>query len=203
MRSKKGQAGALSLALIGALASGCGTVPLQESPGVLTVTLTTTAPARGPTVIGGSLRLEDVSIRGDVAPDDRSERTEIRLSLVGTQTVATFSALPPGIYSRLRFYVDGVVLEGDYGERRLHVDYGEQPTEPDVAMVDLAATTPLEILPGQSGNFQLLLDLGKWFGDGDLDGAEFEGDDIYLDGTHNLGLAQTIGGRLADSFSLE
>lgn len=174
-----------------------GTQP--PKPGALTLTLHPTVPSSSGLVVkGGALRVEQLSVFGDVAPDPRGMVSDASVPwLSGLQL--TFSELPPGLYSRVRFVVDEITLEGTWAGAPLKLKL-----ELDGALrVDLRSPTGVELAPGHDAALTVSIAAGGWLDGVALDAAEREGGEIRLDDNHNLGLLDDIAAHVgASSFSL-
>jgi hypothetical protein len=191
------------VAAVGLLLSvaACGpaaTMP-PPNPGTLTLKWLPVSPsAPQPSLTIESLTLEDVTVFGDVAPSGSSIVREINVSLLGTPSPLVFNTLPQGLYSRIRFLVNEIHIEGTYNGIPLHIQF-----ESESAIVDLRSSTGQEVLPEHDGAFSISIDDNSWFANQLLDGATQTSGQIVISSLSNPTIAQTLATRIASSFSLQ
>lgn len=186
------------LALVAA--SGCtpATMPPPAS-GTFTFDLLPTVPAPGDLVItSGHLKLEQVMVLGDVTPDDRSMLDEIDLDLLQPGRSFTFSMLPQGLYSSVRFSIDHLELQGSWKGVPLQIS-----VEPDDAVVNLRSPIGQEVGPGSSAHFSVTFDVGAWFAGNLLDSAQVASGQIAINGQTNAALAKQLMTQVLASFALD
>lgn len=190
----------------GSALSGCGHSPGGPTPndGVLTVQLEPTPSAvAGLTLTSGALKIEGLTVLGDVAPDGRAMVSEFSLDLLSTGASFTLSMLPQGLYSRVRFNIDHVNLAGSWRGAPLVVQLeGENEGGDGGGSVDVRSSG-VEVAPGHDAALTVATDDAAWFGNNLLDGATPDGTgQITIDGFHNVTIAATVWSRITSSFSL-
>jgi hypothetical protein len=183
-----------------AVASACGPPGATQppKPGALTLNLRPTPPTRsGLTVHGGAMKLEQLSVFGDVAPDPRGMLSDATVPWASGLAL-TFTELPPGLYSRVRFSVDEIAIEGTFDGAPLRVNL-----ELEGLRVDLRSPTGVELSPGHDAALTVTIAAGGWLDGVALESAERDGGEIRLDENHNRDLLDDIAARIgAASFSL-
>lgn len=189
------------LALAGALA-GCGGNPGGNPPpdaGTLTLTVTPTSPATAPlTLQQARLELDNVSLVGDVAPV--SMLSDVSIDLLSSGMTLPFTMLPQGLYSRVRFTVDTVSMQGTWRgvPLTIHLESGDGSQS---TVIDLRSSTGVEVAPGHDATIAVGIDAASWLAGGLLDSATQSSGQIVLDSSNNVALGQQLLSRLAPSFS--
>jgi hypothetical protein len=188
---------AAALALVGCGAPAGGSTP---NGGELTLDFAPTSPAVAPLQLtSAKLQVEQVTVIGDVAPDARSMISELSIDLLSAGVSHTFTMLPQGLYSRVRFHVDEMAAQGTWNGVPLvvRVDFGDASSP-----IDLRSSAGVEIAPGHNGMLTVAIDGASWFGSRLLDGATQSSSQILVDGTNNVAIAQALATRVAASFAL-
>jgi hypothetical protein len=189
-------------ALAAALAlTGCGNGPVTPpDEGVLTLRFVPTSPAVSPLALSSSrLTIENLTLLGDVAPDGRSMLSELTIDLLSSGVSFMFTMLPQGLYSRVRFSVDKVVLEGSWRGVPLHV----QLEVDNAPIVDLRSAAGVEVGPAQDVLLAIRIDGASWFAGNLLDTAVVASGEIVIDSGNNLTIGEQLLARVAASFSLD
>jgi hypothetical protein len=146
------------------------------------------------------MEIEGLTVIGDVAPTGQSMVAEFALDLTSTGNSFTLSALPQGVYSRVRLFVDHVTLDGSWRGAALHFGY---ETEGAAGAVDLRSNG-VEVTPGHDGELAVAIDAGAWFAGNVLDGAVADVNGaLTVDSLHNPTIAATVAARIPASFSLK
>lgn len=157
-------------------------------------------PPSGLVIAGGHLRIEDLTVLGDVAPSGQTMISSFNLDLASTGASFTLSSLPQGVYSRVRFEAEHPAVDGSWKGAPLHFTF---ELELGGEAVDLR-TDGIEVTPGHDGQFALAVDAGAWFANNVLDGVTPDNNgEIILDTSHNPTVAATIASRVASSFTLQ
>lgn len=198
--------GLRAAAFAGAAAlAGCGPKPGGPPPppnGTLTVDF---APSHGAvtnlTLSSASVHLEGITVIGDVTPDGRSMISDLSIDALGSGVAQTLSAIPQGVYSRVRFKLEHAAAQGTW--RGMPFSYSvENDDGSRVAPVDLSSRSGVDVAPGHDGTFTVTLDVASWFANAILDGATAAGGQITIGGSNNSAVAQQITARVAGSFAL-
>lgn len=199
MRPFRNSAFGASLLLAAGL-TGCGSSgPLAPSPGTLSLAMKATLPTGSTTVSAGSITFENLSVFGDVRPDDHDEHTETPVDLLAPAPFSTLSP-PQGLYSAVRFTLDAASLDGTFQGTPLHAQFGEAF---ELHGIFVQAAKAKEVEPGEAAQFQLAVDVTQWFDDAELGQADRENGTILIDPTHNVTLARLLPFRIAASFALQ
>lgn len=191
-------------ALVGAaLAAGCGQAPGTANPpdGVLTLEITpadTTVASLQ--LSSATLRVENVSVFGDTAPDSRSMLSNANIDLLSAGSRFTFTMLPEGVYSRVRFALERVELQGTWRGTPLQAQL-EAEDDGGANVVDLRSAGA-ELAPGHDVTLSVSLDVGSWFAGALLDQAVASSGSIRIDEYDNTTVGQTLVSRVLGSFSL-
>lgn len=201
-------------ALVVAAAAACGSPPMVPSPGALTVGFAP-LPIDLPELKLdlGSLRLERIVVLG-AAPPPRSPmpaRSEVDLDLRTAGSSLRFAALPQGIYSRVLFAPDSLVVDGTWRGTPLRVRIAKQPwggpgappPPPPFFPVDLRSATGREIAPGLDASLAVTIDVNAWFTGTLLDTAVMTGGQILCDAQNNASLTRRLADRVSRSFALQ
>ena len=198
----------LAAALLWGLSAlgGCGHSPDGQTPndGVVTLRIDPTPTAvAGLTLTSGTLRIEGLTVLGDVATDGRAMVSEFSLDLLSSGTSFTLSMLPQGLYSRVRFGIDHANVAGSWrGAPFVVALEGEAEGGGGSGAVDVRASA-VEVAPGHDAELTVATDYAAWFGNNLLDGATPDSTgQITIDGSHNLTVAATLWPRITSSFSL-
>jgi hypothetical protein len=122
----------------------------------------------------------------------------IDLDALSAGTSAAFEDLPQGIYSRVRFIIGRIWLEGTWKGTRFQVSLA-----PFGAIVDIRAPTPQELGLDRDIAFQVVVDPNIWFPPYLFDGAMLDDrGEIICDEVSNTQIAATLTRGMAGSFSL-
>jgi hypothetical protein len=166
--------------------------------GSLTLVFAPVAPtANNLTLQQARVKVEAVAVFGDVAPDSRTMITgETSIDMLGQPVSYGFPMAPQGLYSRVRFRLDEITFQGNYGNYQV-----EAQIEPE-ATIDLRDPVGQEVGPGHSAIFTVTIDGTQWFGNL-LSQAVPSGDHITIDSlTNNVAVGQQIAHNAAAAISL-
>lgn len=190
--------------LAATLAAGCGGMPTAPNPdnGVLTLTITPADTAVTSLQLdSAALEVENLSVLGDVAPDSRSMIAKANIDLLSAGSRFTFTMLPQGVYSRVRFNIHHVVFQGTWRgvQVQCQIEIGDDGVG---GIVDLRTATGGELAPGHDVTLPVTLDVGSWFADNLLDAAVQSGGNIQIDEYNNTAIGQQLATRALSSFTL-
>jgi hypothetical protein len=123
---------------------------------------------------------------------------DIDLDVLSTGSTATLSRLPQGLYSRVRFSIDGIAMKGRW--------YGT-PFEVTLAPfmnadVDLRASTPQELGLGSNIAFDVTVDPEVWFSTGVFENATLTNGEIVCNDQINTAVGGILTDHIVSSFSL-
>ncbi len=151
-----------------------------------------------------SLRLDRLEIIGNVPPPnqpppDRPPRfPSVDLDALSDGASATLERLPQGLYSRVRFLLGRITLEGTVQGTRFHV-----ALMPFGAGVDIRASAPQELGFDRDVAFDITLDPNFWFPPGLFQGASLDGrGEIVCDDVTNTSVAGALTYAMSGSFRL-
>jgi hypothetical protein len=144
------------------------------------------------------LGLEHLDLFGDVsaAPQAVVVGASLDPSSTEVQTVR-FSDLPQGIYSQLEIDIEHVRIDGTFQDAPLHVQFDVEGLR-----VDLRASPPPELLPGDTVKLPVAVDADSWWSGVDFSQAKMDNGEILIDLYHNEQMAQAISRALASCFTL-
>jgi len=154
------------------------------------------------------LRIDRLEIIGNVPPpppDPNRPPPEfpprvpsIDLDALSDGASATLERLPQGLYSRVRFLLGRITLEGAVQNTRFHV-----ALMPFGAVVDIRASAPQELGFDRDIAFDIALDPNIWFPPGLFQGAQLDGrGEIVCDDVTNTSLAGALTYAMSGSFRL-
>jgi hypothetical protein len=157
-----------------------------------------------------NLRLDRLQVLGNVPPPGsspdrpppqgpRPEIPRIDLDVLSTGTTGSIEDLPQGLYSRVRFILGRVSLDGVWRNTRFHLSLAPFGT----IIVDMRASTPQEL--SQAGNitFDISVDPNLWFPPGVFYGAALDGrGEIVVDDTINVPIGMAILQSMPRSFTM-
>jgi hypothetical protein len=153
------------------------------------------------------LRLDRLEIIGNVPPpppngfppDEPPPRLPgIDLDALSEGSSATVQDLPQGLYSRVRFLLGRVTLEGTVQTTRFHVTL-----RPFGRLVDLRASIPQELGFERDIAFEVTLDPNFWFPPGLFQGAVLDSrGDIVCDDVTNNWITAAMVDTVSSSFRL-
>jgi len=193
------RAGVLATALA---LGGCGGPPATPMPTGLDVTVRTTPLAvPGLQLTSSKIVVENLFVLGDVTPDpQRSEVSEVEVDLLAPSPSIGFSALPQGYYSRLRFELEKLAIDGTFQGAPVSM----RLLSADDYDFDLRLRDGVELQPGDSPELAVTIDVGSWFSADDLAAADVDPSGAILvdDDTNNVFLAALIEARILGSCSL-
>ena len=208
-RSVSALPGVCGLALITLASLACSEDPASgPQPGVATVAF---AP-RALTIpyidlSSAKLRLDRLEIIGNVPPpppqfpppDEPPPRLPgIDLDALSEGTSTTVEDLPQGLYSRIRFLLGRVTLEGTVQSTRFHVTL-----RPFGRVVDIRASTPQELGFERDIAFEVTLDPNFWFPPGVFQGAMLDSrGEIVCDDVSNYWITAALVDTVSASFRL-
>ena len=182
--------------------AGCGGAsgePPPPSEGVLTLSFAPTPPAASPlTLAAAAVQLEGITVIGDVEPDGRSMISELQIDALSTGTSVKLGAIPQGVYSRVRFNLHHVSVQGSWRGLPLQVQLERDNGTP----VDLSSSEGVDVAPGHDGMFAVTFDVGGWFAGQVLDGATQVQGRIVVDAANNTTVGAQLESRIAASFAL-
>ena len=195
---------AIIVALVAGALAGCGGNPGGNPPpdaGTLTLTITPTSPATSPLALQQArLKLDNVSLVGDVVPDGRSMLSDVSIDLLSSGMSFAFTMLPQGVYSRVRFTVDNVAMQGTW--RGVPLTIQLEPLDgSSIGVVDLRSSAGVEVAPGHDVTIPVVIDAASWFGGALLDSATQSSGQIVVDANNNVAIVQQLLSRIAPSFS--
>ena len=177
-------------------------------PGVATVSFA----ARSLTIpyidlSSAKLRLDGLAIIGNVPPpppnrpppDEPPPRLPgIDLDALSEGTSTTIEDLPQGLYSRIRFLLGRVTLEGTVQSTRFHVTL-----RPFGRVVDVRASIPQELGFERDIAFEVTLDPNFWFPPGLFQGAMLDSrGEIVCDDVTNYWITAALVDAVSASFRL-
>ena len=111
---------------------------------------------------------------------------------------ATLERLPQGLYSRVRFLLGRITLEGTVQGTRFHI-----ALMPFGAGVDIRASAPQELGFDRDIAFDIALDPNFWFPPGLFQGASLDGrGEIVCDDVTNTSVAAALTYAMSGSFRL-
>ena len=199
-----GLRGLRATAFVGATAlAGCGGTPGGPPPpsdGTLTLSFApASAQVSSLTLASAGVQLEGITIIGDVAPDGRSMISELQIDALSTGSSVKLGAIPQGVYSRVRFNLEHVAVQGSWRGAPLQVQLESDNGTP----VDLSSSSGVDVAPGHDGTFAVTLDVGSWFAGQLLDGATQSQGQIVIDAANNTTVAAQLKSRVAASFTLK
>jgi hypothetical protein len=176
------------------------------APGTLSLGFTPVAPAlSGLTLTRAATVLEDIAVLGDVAPDDRSMISMVNVDLTAAGLSFSFTDLPQGLYSRVRFEVDSLDIEGTWKGVPLRVQIqpeGYADAETNDLFIDLRSPVGQELGPGHDASFPVTIDASTWLVASELDSAVDFDDGIRINNHDNPALRDAILARVMSSCSL-
>ena len=181
--------------------TGCGNPGGSNGPqpGTLTVDVKPAASAvAGLTLTSGKMEIEGLTVYGDVTPDGRSMVQEFSLDLVSPGATFSLSMLPQGVYSRVRFAVDGVSVAGTWKTTPFTVALEGG----DNNVIDLRSNG-VEVGPGQNVGLSVGVDPGSWFANNLLDGATVSSQQIVVNSLSNGAVGAQLLARIPASFTLQ
>ncbi len=152
------------------------------------------------------LRLDRLEIIGNVPPPPNRPPPDepppwlpsIDLDALSEGTSATVEDLPQGLYSRVRFLLGRVTLEGTVLSTRFHVTL-----RPFGRVVDIRASTPQELGFERDIAFEITLDPNFWFPPGLFMGAMLDSrGDIVCDDVTNTWITSALTDAVSVSFRM-
>jgi hypothetical protein len=181
---------------------GCGPGPTPPPPGVAYVKVTPTPPSLADlTVTSAKMSLDHIVIVGNVPPPPNGgPMINLHLDALGQSQEAKIEMLPQGVYSRVQFGFDMVMMSGTWKGTPFTVMFSPPPRA--MPPVDLRSANAQELGPAKDVTFAVGLDVGSWFANGLLDQATPSGGSITCDMTQNPDVTMQLGMRIHDSFSL-
>ena len=210
-RSVSGFPGVCALALVTLVLLACseGTASGPQ-PGVATVAFAP-RPLTNPYIdlSSAALRLDRLEIIGNVPPpppspdrpppqDPPPRPPGIDLDALSEGTSATVEDLPQGLYSRVRFLLGRITLEGTVQATRFHVTL-----RPFGRVVDIRASVPQELGFERDIAFEVTLDPNFWFPPGVFQGAMLDvRGEIVCDDVTNTWITGALTDAISASFRL-
>ena len=207
--------GVCGLALVASGPVACSDdAPSGPTPGVATVAFTP-KPVALPYIVldRAQVQLDRVLVIGNMPPPpppgqpppdrpppgDRPPLPDVSLdALSSAGSSASFEDLPQGLYSRVRFTLDRMSLEGKARGTVFNVSIA-----PFSVIVDVRASVPQELGLDRDINFPVSVDPNVWFPAYLFDGAMLDNrGEIVSDEVSNPQIGATIIQAMARSFSL-
>lgn len=171
--------------------------------GVITVDIAPRPAATAGLVLSTArMHLDHIGVFGDTAPPPP---VDADLDALSSGLDVTFTDQPQGLYSRVRFGVSRVVINGAWRGVPLEARIDMGPGPGNMNVVDLRAPSghEQELGPEQDVTFTVAVDVPAWFAGGLLDAAVPRDGRIVLDNTQNAEITRQLGARITRSFLLQ
>jgi hypothetical protein len=184
--------------------AGCSGTVGHSAPvnGALTVDfMPRSATLANLTLLAASVHLESVAVLGDVTPDARSMIADVSVDALGPGESTKLATIPQGVYSRVRFNVEHLAVQGTWRNLSLSVQLDNDDSS--ALPVDLSSPDGVDVTPGHDGTVTVTIDVAGWFGNALLDGATAAGGQIVVDRANNVAVAQKLRTNVATSFALQ
>jgi hypothetical protein len=201
VRSPRTGPGLVAWCVWAALLAGCGP-PASRPPQNDTLTLTfssTPLSAANLTVQSATLALSGIVVFGDTssAMGRDQDRPVLDIVAAGAADVHV-EELPPGVYSRVSFNADNMMLRGSWRGTPLQIDVGEFGG----GMVALRSRAGQDVGGSNGAHFDIVADPNAWFAGNILDQAMIVDGQIRCDLRANGDVAGALINRIAGSFSI-
>lgn len=198
-------------ALVCLAVAGCDEPKHGADAGKLTITFAPQGITTADLVItAAELHVARLQVFGDVPPSGPPIDPD-QLDLDPTATSATplvYTMLRQGLYSRVRFDVAHVTVDGTWRGTPLSVELGRPPMggpgggPPDANQVDLRSSVGKDLGPDEDVDFTVTLDGNGWFAGAVLDTAMSSSGEIRCNLDENRSLADMLFARVLASFTL-